>query len=104
SPSGVVTTRAERTPSRDVRRFSARRMPQGSGMPSCEAPPEGARPESSDLLARRRGDHPRREDALEGRKEVLRATDAPGIGHAFLRGPARGGTAGEIRSPRQAAW
>src|SRR3954471_16698023 len=34
SPSGVVTTRAERIPSRLVSRFSARRTPQGSGMAS----------------------------------------------------------------------
>ena len=34
SPSGVVTTRAERMPSRLVSRFSARRTPQGSGMAS----------------------------------------------------------------------
>ena len=32
SPSGVVTTRAERIPSRLVSRFSARRTPQGSGI------------------------------------------------------------------------
>ncbi len=45
SPSGVVTTRAERIPSRLVSRFSARRTPQGSGIdsalagrPGCDAP------------------------------------------------------------------
>jgi hypothetical protein len=32
SPSGVVTTRAERIPSRLVSRFSALRTPQGSGI------------------------------------------------------------------------
>ena len=36
SPSGVVTTRAERIPSRLVSRFSARRTPQGSGIDSWE--------------------------------------------------------------------
>ena len=35
SPSGVVTTRAERIPSRLVSRFSARLTPQGSGMASA---------------------------------------------------------------------
>jgi hypothetical protein len=35
SPSGVVTTRAERIPSRLVSRFSARRTPQGSGIASA---------------------------------------------------------------------
>ena len=34
SPRGVVTTRAERIPSRLVSRFSARRTPQGSGIDS----------------------------------------------------------------------
>ena len=37
SPSGVVTTRALRMPSRLVSRFSAFRTPQGSGAPSDEA-------------------------------------------------------------------
>ena len=37
SPSGVVTTRALRMPSRLVSRFSALRTPQGSGAPSAEA-------------------------------------------------------------------
>src|SRR5512132_2403871 len=34
SPSGVVTTRADRIPSRLVSRFSARRTPHGSGTES----------------------------------------------------------------------
>src|SRR5215213_8660026 len=41
SPSGVVTTRAERMPSRLVSRFSARRTPHGSGMASGDGPLPG---------------------------------------------------------------
>src|SRR5919112_4157150 len=37
SPSGVVTTRADRIPSRLVSRFSARRTPHGSGIASGDA-------------------------------------------------------------------
>ena len=47
SPSGVVTTRAERIPSRLVSRFSARRTPQGSGTASTG--PEG-RPGSGGMV------------------------------------------------------
>ena len=62
SPSGVVTTRAERIPSRVVSRFSARRTPQGSGA-SPPSPPDGVlRPgweEASDCFA-----------ALNGHRDV----------------------------------
>src|SRR5713101_5897052 len=47
SPSGVVTTRADKTPSRLVSRFSARRTPQGSGRESgADAPPRPGAPGS----------------------------------------------------------
>src|SRR3989442_11609099 len=41
SPSGVVTTRAERMPVSVVIKFSIRFMPQGSGVPPPVPPPRG---------------------------------------------------------------